>query len=113
MRFFESLSARVNREAVLITYYGFLSVFPLLLLSVGVLSRVLADNRELRQRLIAEIVTVAAFAGGRPQLRSCGSFQASPRDRRGTRLRACPAARFRRSPEGSGVVGFLLGLDEQ
>ena len=39
-----------GREAALITYYGFLSVFPLLLLGVGVLSRVLADNPELRQR---------------------------------------------------------------
>jgi membrane protein len=91
MRFFESLSARVNRiiawadhlqcqhgwlgfpyavikkygddeggrEAALITYYGFLSVFPLLLLGVAVLSRVLADNPELRQRLITEIVPPA------------------------------------------------------
>ena len=91
MRFFESVSARVNRivawadrlqrrhgwlgfpyavikkygdddggrEAALITYYGFLSIFPLLLLAVAVLSRVLADNPELRQRLITEIVPTA------------------------------------------------------
>ena len=91
MRFFESVSARVNRivawadrlqrrhgwlgfpyavikkygdddggrEAALITYYGFLSIFPLLLLAVAVLSRVLADNPELRQRLITEIVPSA------------------------------------------------------
>ena len=45
-----------GREAALITYYGFLSIFPLLLLSVAILSRVLADNPELRQRLITEIV---------------------------------------------------------
>ncbi len=45
-----------GREAALITYYGFLSIFPLLLLAVAVLSRVLADNPELRQRLIADIV---------------------------------------------------------
>jgi membrane protein len=48
-----------GREAALITYYGFLSIFPLLLLAVAVLSRVLADNPELRQRLIAEIVPPA------------------------------------------------------
>jgi membrane protein len=48
-----------GREAALITYYGFLSIFPLLLLGVAILSRVLADNPELRQRLIAEIVPPA------------------------------------------------------
>ena len=91
MRFFESVSAQVNRiiawadrlqrrhgwlgfpyavikkygdddggrEAALITYYGFLSIFPLLLLGVAVLSRVLADNPELRQRLITATVPPA------------------------------------------------------
>ena len=34
-----------GRQAALITYYGFLSIFPLLLLGVAVLSRVLADHR--------------------------------------------------------------------
>jgi uncharacterized BrkB/YihY/UPF0761 family membrane protein len=48
-----------GREAALITYYGFLSIFPLLLLAMAVLSRVLADNPELRRRLIAEIVPSA------------------------------------------------------
>ena len=48
-----------GREAALITYYGFLSIFPLLLLGVAILSRVLADNPELRQRLITEIVPPA------------------------------------------------------
>jgi uncharacterized BrkB/YihY/UPF0761 family membrane protein len=48
-----------GREAALITYYGFLSTFPLLLLGVAVMSRVLADNPDLRQRLIAEIVPPA------------------------------------------------------
>ena len=49
-----------GRQAALITYYGFLSVFPpLLLLGVAVLSRVLADHPDLRQRLIAEIVPKA------------------------------------------------------
>ena len=45
-----------GRQAALITYYGFLSLFPLLLLGVAVLSRVLADHPDLRKRLINEIV---------------------------------------------------------
>jgi membrane protein len=45
-----------GREAALITYYGFLSIFPLLLLGVAILSRVLTANTELQQRLINEIV---------------------------------------------------------
>jgi uncharacterized BrkB/YihY/UPF0761 family membrane protein len=48
-----------GRQAALITYYGFLSIFPLLLLGVAVLSRVLADRPGLRQRLIAAIVPQA------------------------------------------------------
>jgi uncharacterized BrkB/YihY/UPF0761 family membrane protein len=48
-----------GREAALITYYGFLSIFPLLLLGVAVLSRVLASNPELRERLTAAIVPEA------------------------------------------------------
>ena len=45
-----------GRQAALITYYGFLSIFPLLLLGVAVLSRVLADHPDLRQRLITATV---------------------------------------------------------
>ena len=48
-----------GREAALITYYGFLSTFPLLLLAVAVLSRVLDGDPELRQRLIDAIVPPA------------------------------------------------------
>jgi len=48
-----------GREAALITYYGFLSIFPLLLLGVAVLSRVLADNPDLRKRLINAVVPEA------------------------------------------------------
>ena len=48
-----------GRQAALITYYGFLSIFPLLLLGVAVLSRVLADHPDLRRRLIAAIVPQA------------------------------------------------------
>ena len=45
-----------GREAALITYYGFLSIFPLLLLGVAILSRMLVANADLRQRLINAIV---------------------------------------------------------
>jgi uncharacterized BrkB/YihY/UPF0761 family membrane protein len=45
-----------GRQAALITYYGFLSIFPLLLLGVAVMSRILAGHPDLRQRLIDEIV---------------------------------------------------------
>ena len=45
-----------GRQAALITYYGFLSIFPLLLLGVAVLSRVLEDHPDLRQQLIKAIV---------------------------------------------------------
>jgi membrane protein len=48
-----------GREAALITYYGFLSIFPLLLLGVAVLSRVLAGNPDLRERLITAVVPEA------------------------------------------------------
>ena len=48
-----------GREAALITYYGFLSIFPLLLLAVAALSRVLVDHPDLRQRLITAIVPQA------------------------------------------------------
>jgi membrane protein len=47
-----------GRQAALITYYGFLSTFPLLL-AVAVLSRVLAGDPDLRQRLITAIVPQA------------------------------------------------------
>jgi uncharacterized BrkB/YihY/UPF0761 family membrane protein len=48
-----------GREAALITYYGFLSIFPLLLLGVAVLSRVLAGDPALRERIIDEVVPQA------------------------------------------------------
>jgi uncharacterized BrkB/YihY/UPF0761 family membrane protein len=48
-----------GRQAALITYYGFLSIFPLLLLAVAVLSRVLAGNPDLRERLINAVVPEA------------------------------------------------------
>ena len=45
-----------GRQAALITYYGFLGMFPLTLLAASVLARVLADNPSLRDRLIHEVV---------------------------------------------------------
>jgi uncharacterized BrkB/YihY/UPF0761 family membrane protein len=48
-----------GREAALITYYGFLSIFPLLLLGVAVLSRVLASRPDLRTRLVHAVVPPA------------------------------------------------------
>jgi membrane protein len=47
-----------GRQAALITYYGFLSLFPLLLLGVSVLSKVLAGDPSLRARLIDAVVPV-------------------------------------------------------
>ena len=51
-----------GREAALITYYGFLSIFPLLLLGVAVLSRVLASHPDLRERLVTAVVPEALRA---------------------------------------------------
>jgi membrane protein len=48
-----------GRQAALITYYGFLSIFPLLLLGVAVLTRALADHPDLRRQLTAAIVPPA------------------------------------------------------
>ncbi|WP_436533108.1 YihY/virulence factor BrkB family protein [Actinoplanes sp. HUAS TT8] len=50
------------REAALITYYGFLSLFPALLLGVAVISRALTTRPELRQEVVAAIVPVALRA---------------------------------------------------
>jgi membrane protein len=66
------LDDRGAREAALITYYGFLSLFPVLLLAVTVVSWVLAQRPDLRQRLIVAIVppslqsTVADAAAALP-----------------------------------------------
>jgi membrane protein len=48
-----------GREAALITYYGFLSIFPALLLGVTAVSRTLADRPDLRHALIGAIVPPA------------------------------------------------------
>src|ERR1700745_606240 len=68
-----------GRQAALITYYGFLSIFPLLLLGVAVLSRVLADHADLRRRLIAEIVPPALRPTIEHSLAAMPTSTASPR----------------------------------
>ena len=61
-----------GREAALITYYGFLSIFPMLLLGVAVVSRVLVHRPEVRHELVAAMVppalqsTVESAAAGLP-----------------------------------------------
>jgi len=45
-----------GRHAALLTYYGFLSIFPLLLLAVALVQMVLQGNAELRQELVDHIV---------------------------------------------------------
>jgi membrane protein len=45
-----------TREAALIAYYGFLSIFPILLLGVTVVSRVLAGRPELRHEVVTAMV---------------------------------------------------------
>ena len=65
-----------GRQAALITYYGFLSIFPLLLLGVAVLSRVLASHPDLRERLISLFVPGAD--GRRPCFGWVERFQDDP-----------------------------------
>jgi len=63
------------REAALITYYGFLSIFPVLLLGVTIVSRVLAERPDLRHRLVVATVppslreTVESAAAAMPTSR--------------------------------------------
>lgn len=45
-----------GRHAALLTYYGFLSIFPVLLLAVVALTRVLAADPALRERVIDALV---------------------------------------------------------
>jgi len=46
-----------GHQAALITYYGFLSLFPLLLVATSVIDLVAQHNMELRSRLLADINT--------------------------------------------------------
>ncbi|GGQ48795.1 YhjD/YihY/BrkB family envelope integrity protein [Couchioplanes azureus] len=62
-----------GREAALITYYGFLSIFPALLLAQTVVARVFPERAELRHRLFLAMVppslqsTVAGAADALPE----------------------------------------------
>ena len=47
------------RHAALITYYGFLSVFPILLVAASVLSAVLVNRPTLRQEMVAALLPEA------------------------------------------------------
>jgi YihY family inner membrane protein len=59
---------QAGKHAALLAYYGFVSLFPLLLVFVTVLGYALADNPELRQRLIDTVI--ARFPGFGPQLQA-------------------------------------------
>ena len=48
-----------GRQAALITYYGFLSIFPLLLVAVSVLSWALVNNPDLRTEMVGALVPPA------------------------------------------------------
>ena len=47
---------QAGKHAALLAYYGFLSLFPLLLVSVTLLGYALADNQELQQQVIDTLV---------------------------------------------------------
>lgn len=57
---------QAGKHAALLAYYGFLSLFPLLLVFVTVLGYVLANNVELQQELIDTVIE--RFPGFGPQL---------------------------------------------
>jgi membrane protein len=63
--------------AALITFYGFLSLFPLLLLLASVLGFVLANNTDLQQRVLDSTLSQFPIIGdelsGRPGLRGSGA----------------------------------------
>jgi YihY family inner membrane protein len=57
---------QAGKHAALLAYYGFFSLFPLLLVFVTVLGYALANNPELQQQLIDTVI--ARFPGLGPQL---------------------------------------------
>jgi membrane protein len=76
-----------GRYAALITYYGFLSVFPILLVAVSVVSTVLANRQQLREDMVEALVP--------PSLQ----------DTVNTALAAMPVSGL---PLALGLVGLLL-----
>src|SRR6266545_1787048 len=59
---------QAGKHAALLAYYGFLSLFPLLLVFVTVLGYAIANNPGLRQQLIDTVTT--RFPGFGPQLQA-------------------------------------------
>jgi YihY family inner membrane protein len=59
---------QAGKHAALLAYYGFLSLFPLLLVFVTVLGYALANNPRLQQQLIDTVI--ARFPGFGPQLQA-------------------------------------------
>src|SRR6266496_5702875 len=62
---------QAGKHAALLAYYGFLSLFPLLLVFVTVLGYAIANNPGLRQQLIDTVTT--RFPGFGPQLQASRS----------------------------------------
>jgi uncharacterized BrkB/YihY/UPF0761 family membrane protein len=56
---------RASRLAALIAYYGFFSLFPLLLLFATVVAIVVRDDPELRERLLASALNQFPVVGTR------------------------------------------------
>ncbi|HSX30473.1 MAG TPA: YihY/virulence factor BrkB family protein [Candidatus Saccharimonadales bacterium] len=56
-----------GHEAALITYYGFLSLFPLLLVATSVVDRLTQNNPELRARLLGDINSHLSVFGSQLQ----------------------------------------------
>lgn len=67
---------RASRLAALVSYYGFFSLFPLLLVLTAGLGFVLSGNEELRREVIAAILRQFPEMGGRIE-DSVGSLRAS------------------------------------
>jgi uncharacterized BrkB/YihY/UPF0761 family membrane protein len=67
------LDDRGAREAALITYYGFLSLFPILLLGVAIITQALAQHAGLREEVVAAIVPPLLQADVEQAVTSLGS----------------------------------------
>ncbi|MGH9034512.1 MAG: YihY/virulence factor BrkB family protein [Acidimicrobiia bacterium] len=67
---------RASRLAALVSYYGFFSLFPLLLVLTTGLGFVLSGNEELRREVVATILRQFPEMGGRIE-RSVGSLRGS------------------------------------
>ena len=75
---------QAGKHAALLAYYGFLSLFPLLLVFVTLLGYALANNQELHRQVIETVVAQFPVLGGQPA--------GQPADHPGLRRRACWSA---------------------